>query len=147
MDVNRYRRMRQVTAGANGVVSPAEGQFSEISEDAPALAAADVGIAIGIDTDVVIATGDITLILSNLMDLLVALEISKATIANIRHNLIFAFGYNTIGIAIATGVFFPVLDGCSVRSLPVGAAMALSSVSVVSNGLRLKRFRPHLQYC
>ncbi len=113
--------------------------------DAPALAAADIGIAIGTGTDIAIATGEITLISGDLMGVLVALQISRATLANIRQNLIFAFGYNSIGIVIATGIFYPLL-GWLLNPILAGAAMALSSVSVVTNALRLRRLRPRLNY-
>ena len=113
--------------------------------DAPALAAADIGIAIGTGTDIAIATGEITLISGDLMGVLVALQISRATLANIRQNLIFAFGYNSIGIVIATGIFYPLL-GWLLNPILAGAAMALSSVSVVTNALRLRRFRPRLDH-
>lgn len=113
--------------------------------DAPALAAADIGIAIGTGTDIAIATGDITLISGDLMGLLVALQISRATLNTIRQNLVFAFGYNSLGIVIATGILYPLL-GWLLNPILAGAAMALSSVSVVGNALRLQRFRPRLDH-
>jgi copper chaperone CopZ len=109
--------------------------------DAPALARADVGIAIGAGTDVAIESADIVLIRSDLMDAVTAVQLSKATIKNIKQNLFWAFIYNTIGIPLAAGVFYGIL-GWKLNPMFAGAAMSLSSVSVVSNALRLKFFKP-----
>ncbi len=109
--------------------------------DAPALAQADVGIAMGSGTDVAIAASDITLISGNLAGVPAAIELSRATMANIRQNLVFAFAYNLAGIPIAAGLLFP-FTGWLLSPMLAGAAMAFSSLSVLSNALRLRRFRP-----
>ncbi len=108
--------------------------------DAPALARADVGIAIGAGTDVAIESADIVLMKSDLMDAAAAVELSRAAIRNIKQNLFWAFFYNCLGIPLAAGVFFPAL-GWQLDPMFAAAAMSLSSVTVVSNALRLRFFK------
>lgn len=109
--------------------------------DAPALAQADIGIAIGSGTDVAMESADIVLMRSDLMDVPTAVELSKATIRNIKQNLFWAFAYNVLGIPFAMGIFY-LLGGPLLNPMLAGAAMSLSSVSVLTNALRLKRFKP-----
>lgn len=109
--------------------------------DAPALARADVGIAIGAGTDIAIESADIVLMKSDLLDAVTALQLSKATIKNIKENLFWAFFYNTLGIPLAAGVFYTAL-GWKLNPMFGAAAMSMSSVFVVSNALRLKFFKP-----
>lgn len=109
--------------------------------DAPALARADVGIAIGAGTDVAIESADIVLVRSDLQDAVTALELSRATVRNIKQNLFWAFFYNILGIPLAAGVFYPFF-GWTLSPMIGAAAMSLSSVFVVSNALRLRRFQP-----
>ena len=108
--------------------------------DAPALARADVGLAIGAGTDVAIESADIVLMKSDLLDAAAAMELSRATIRNVKQNLFWAFFYNCIGIPLAAGVFYPLLQW-QLNPMFGAAAMSLSSVCVVSNALRLRRFK------
>lgn len=109
--------------------------------DAPALAQADIGIAIGSGTDVAIESADIVLMRSDLMDVPTAIELSHATIKNIKENLFWAFLYNTLGIPVAMGLLY-LFGGPLLNPMIAGAAMSFSSVSVLLNALRLKRFKP-----
>ena len=108
--------------------------------DAPALAQADIGIAIGTGTDVAIESADIVLMKGDLRDVSTAIKLSKATIRNIKQNLFWAFGYNVLGIPVAMGVLH-ILGGPLLNPMIAAAAMSLSSVSVLANALRLKRFK------
>jgi Cu+-exporting ATPase len=109
--------------------------------DAPALAQADIGIAIGSGTDVAMESADIVLMRSDLMDVPAAIQLSKSTIRNIKQNLFWAFGYNVVGIPVAAGLLH-IFGGPLLNPIFAAAAMSLSSVSVLTNALRLKKFKP-----
>jgi Cu+-exporting ATPase len=108
--------------------------------DAPALAVADVGIAMGAGTDIAKQTAGVTLVSGDLRGLLRAIRLSEATMRNVGQNLLFAFGYNALGVPLAAGVLYP-LTGWLLTPAFAAAAMSLSSVSVIGNALRLRRIQ------
>lgn len=136
MPADKERHVRELQQGGGKVAMVGDG-----INDSPALARADVGLAIGTGADIAKEGADVVLMKSDLMDVARAIELSRATIRNIKQDLFWALFYNGIGIPLAAGVFFP-LTGWQLSPMFGAAAMSLSSVCVVSNALRLRTFRP-----
>ena len=136
LPADKERHVRELQDAGSKVAMVGDG-----INDSPALARADVGLAIGTGADIAKEGADVVLMRSDLMDVARAIELSRATIRNIKQDLFWALFYNGIGIPLATGVFFP-LTGWQLSPMFGAAAMSLSSVCVVSNALRLKSFKP-----
>ena len=133
---DKEARVRELQAAGQTVAMVGDG-----INDSPALARADVGVAIGAGADIAADSADVILMRSDLLDVARAIELSRATIRNIKQDLFWALFYNSVGIPLAAGVFYPLL-GWQLSPMFGAAAMSLSSICVVSNALRLRGFKP-----
>jgi Cu+-exporting ATPase len=128
-------KVRELKAAGEKVAFAGDG-----INDAPALAEADVGVAMGTGSDIAIESADLTLVGGDLLGFLRARQLSRAVIRNIKQNLVFAFMYNSVGVPLAAGLLYP-LTGTLLSPMIASAAMSLSSVSVIANSLRLRRVK------